>query len=45
MLKVENLKTYLYTQQGIIKAVDDISFLYQKGEKLGLVVESEVEKQ
>ncbi|MEK6646040.1 MAG: ABC transporter ATP-binding protein [Candidatus Firestonebacteria bacterium] len=40
MLKVENLKTYLYTQQGIIKAVDDISFSISKGEKLGLVGES-----
>ncbi len=40
LLKIENLKTYFFTEAGIVKAVDDISFDIKKGETLGLVGES-----
>ena len=40
ILEVENLKTYFYVQDGIIKAVDGISFSLARGEVLGLVGES-----
>jgi len=40
LLEVKNLKTYFYTDDGIAKAVDDVSFDIDKGETLGLVGES-----
>ncbi len=40
VLEVKNLKTYFYTGEGIIKAVDDVSFSVPKGKTLGLVGES-----
>ena len=40
LLKVENLKTYFYTEEGIVKAVDGVDFEVYPGEVLGLVGES-----
>jgi oligopeptide/dipeptide ABC transporter ATP-binding protein len=40
LLSVEDLKTYFFTRNGIIKAVDGVSFHLDRGEALGLVGES-----
>ena len=39
-LEVQNLCTYFDTRAGLIKAVDDVSFVVNRGEVLGLVGES-----
>jgi oligopeptide transport system ATP-binding protein len=40
ILEVQNLQTYFLTDNGIVKAVDDISFTLHQGETLGIVGES-----
>jgi oligopeptide transport system ATP-binding protein len=40
LLEVKNLKTYFYTRGGVVKAVDDVSFVMKQGETLGVVGES-----
>jgi len=40
VLEVRNLKTHFFTDAGVIKAVDDVSFTVEKGKTLGLVGES-----
>lgn len=40
IISVKDLKTYFFTREGVVKAVDDISFNLDKGEILGLVGES-----
>ncbi|MDQ3021292.1 MAG: ABC transporter ATP-binding protein [Bacteroidota bacterium] len=40
LLEVKNLRTYFYTDDGVAKAVDDVSYSLDKGETLGIVGES-----
>jgi len=40
VLEVKDLKTYFYTKEGVVKAVDGLSYHVKKGECVGLVGES-----
>jgi peptide/nickel transport system ATP-binding protein len=40
LLEVKNLKTYFKTEEGLTKAIDDVSFTIYKGETVGIVGES-----
>ncbi len=40
LLDVKNLKTYFFTDEGIVRAVDGVDLYIEKGETLGIVGES-----
>lgn len=40
LLKISNLKTYFFTDAGVVKAVDRVDLNIVEGETLGLVGES-----
>lgn len=40
ILEINNLRTYFYSDLGVAKAVDDVSYSLEKGEILGIVGES-----
>jgi peptide/nickel transport system ATP-binding protein len=40
LLQIEGLKTYFHTEEGIVRAVDDLSLTLKAGETLGVVGES-----
>lgn len=40
ILEIENLKTYFFTEAGVVRAVDDVTMSVEKGCTIGLVGES-----
>ncbi len=40
LLEIRNLKTCFYTEDGVVPAIENVSFSLDKGETIGIVGES-----
>ncbi len=40
LLEIQNLRTWFYTDEGVVRAVDDVSLTIERGKTLGVVGES-----
>ena len=40
LLEVKDLKTHFFTREGVVQAVDGVTFTVDKGQTLGIVGES-----
>ena len=40
VIDIQNLRTHFHTDEGVVRAVDDVSFRIEKGRTLGIVGES-----
>ncbi len=40
LVEIQNLRTWFYTDEGVVRAVDDVSLVIPRGKTLGLVGES-----
>ncbi len=40
LLEISDLRTYFHTEEGVVKAVDDVTLSLRKGQTLGIVGES-----
>ena len=40
LLDIQDLRTYFHTDEGVVKAVDDVSLQLEEGHTLGIVGES-----
>jgi peptide/nickel transport system ATP-binding protein len=40
LLEVQNLKTHFFLHEGVVRAVDDVSYVVERGQTLGIIGES-----
>ena len=44
LLQIADLRTYFHTEEGVVKAVDDVTLDLKRAHTLGIVGESAVQK-